>query len=92
MAAEVLEALKPRPAAVTRRARSVGWSRGEHLGRVRRQDGCLGAIAMAPRFEAAAKRLAEKFADDLKSGAVILRKWPVWIPAASCDGVLLDLA
>ena len=79
-------------AAVTPTARSVGLvTRRAFWPRVRRLDGCLGAIAMAPRLRRREERLAEKFAGRFEIRRGNFAELADWIPAASCDGVLLDL-
>jgi 16S rRNA (cytosine1402-N4)-methyltransferase len=92
MAAEVLAALKPHPdgryadgtlggaghAAIILTASSpTGWLSGCD------RDGAA--------VEAARKRLAEKFAGRFEIRRGNFSELADWIPAASCDGVLLDL-
>jgi 16S rRNA (cytosine1402-N4)-methyltransferase len=92
MVAEVLEALKLRPggryadgtvagaghaAAILAASSPTGWLSGCD------RDGAA--------VEAAEKRLAEKFAGRFKIRRGNFTEMAGWIPAASCDGVLLDL-
>jgi 16S rRNA (cytosine1402-N4)-methyltransferase len=92
MAAAVLAALKPRPdgryadgtlggaghaAAILAASLPTGWLSGCD------RDGVA--------VEAAKKKLAEKFAGRFEIRRGNFSKMAGWIPAASCDGVLLDL-
>ncbi|HEX7618583.1 MAG TPA: 16S rRNA (cytosine(1402)-N(4))-methyltransferase RsmH, partial [Verrucomicrobiae bacterium] len=92
MAAEVLEALKPRPggryadgtvggaghaAAILAASSPTGWLSGCD------RDGAA--------VEAAKKRLAEKFAGRFEVRRGNFAEMAGWIPVAGCDGVLLDL-
>jgi 16S rRNA (cytosine1402-N4)-methyltransferase len=92
MVAEALAALKPRPdgryadgtlggaghaAAILAASSPTGWLSGCD------RDG--GAV------ETAKKRLAEKFAGRFEIRRGNFSEMAEWIPAASCDGVLLDL-
>jgi 16S rRNA (cytosine1402-N4)-methyltransferase len=92
MAAEVLAALKPRPdgryadgtvggaghaAAILAASSPTGWLSGCD------RDGAA--------VEAAKKRLAEKFAGRFEIRRGNFTDMAGWIPAAGCDGVLLDL-
>jgi len=92
MAAEVLEALKPRPggryadgtvggaghaAAILAASSPTGWLSGCD------RDGAA--------VETAERRLAEKFAGRFEIRRGNFSEMAGWIPAASCDGVLLDL-
>jgi 16S rRNA (cytosine1402-N4)-methyltransferase len=92
MAAEALAALKPRPdgryadgtlggaghaAAILDASSPTGWLSGCD------RDGVA--------VEAAKKRLAEKFAGRFEIRRGNFSEMAEWIPAASCDGVLLDL-
>ena len=51
----------------------------------------MGAIAMASRLRPRRSGWRKNLPDGLKSGAGIFRRLADWVPAASCDGVLLDL-
>jgi 16S rRNA (cytosine1402-N4)-methyltransferase len=92
MAAEALAALKPRPdgryadgtlggaghaAAILAASSPTGWLSGCD------RDGVA--------VEAAGKKLAEKFAGRFEIRRGNFSELAEWIPAASCDGVLLDL-
>ena len=92
MAAEVLDALKPQPngryadgtlggaghaAIILAASPPTGWLSGCD------RDGVA--------VEAAQKRLAEKFAGRFEIRRGNFSEMADWIPAASCDGVLLDL-
>jgi 16S rRNA (cytosine1402-N4)-methyltransferase len=92
MAAEVLAALKPRPdgryadgtlggaghaAAILGASSPTGWLSGCD------RDGVA--------VETAKERLAEKFAGRFEIRRGNFSEMAGWIPAASCDGVLLDL-
>jgi len=92
MAAEVLAALKPRPdgryadgtlggaghaAGILAASSPTGWLSGCD------RDGVA--------VEAASKRLAEQFAGRFEIRRGNFSELADWVPAASCDGVLLDL-
>jgi 16S rRNA (cytosine1402-N4)-methyltransferase len=92
MVAEVLDALKPRPggryadgtvggaghaASILAASSPTGWVSGYD------RDGVA--------VETARKRLAEKFAGRFEIRRGNFSEMAEWIPAASCDGVLLDL-
>ena len=92
MAAEVLDALKPRPdgryadgtlggaghaASILAASSPTGWLSGCD------RDGAA--------VEAAQKRLAEKFAGRFEIRRGNFSEMAEWIPSAGCDGVLLDL-
>jgi len=79
-------------AAVTPTARSVGLVTRESILGASSPTGWLsGCDRDGAAVEAAAKRLAEKFAGRFEIRRGNFAKMAGWIPAASCDGVLLDL-
>ena len=92
MAAEVLEALKPRPGGRYADGTLGGAGHAASILAASSPTGWLsGCDRDGAAVEAAEKRLAEKFARRFE-----IRRWNFaemagWIPAVSCDGVLLDL-
>ena len=92
MAAEVLDALKPKPGG--RYADGTVGGAGHAVG-VLAASSPTGWLSGCDRdgaaIEAAQARLAEKFAGrfEIRRGNFV--EMDGWIPAASCDGVLLDL-
>src|SRR5208283_5399901 len=92
MAAEVLAALKPRPGG--RYADGTVGGAG-HAASILVASSPTGWLSGCDRdgaaVEAAEKRLAEKFAGRFEIRRGNFEDMADWIPAASCDGVLLDL-
>jgi 16S rRNA (cytosine1402-N4)-methyltransferase len=92
MAAEVLDALKPRPGG--RYADGTVGGAG-HAASILAASSTTGWLSGCDRdgvaVEAAKKRLAEKFAGRFEIRRGNFLEMAEWIPAASCDGVLLDL-
>ena len=92
MAAEVLDALKPR--ADGRYADGTLGGAG-HAAQLLAASSPTGWLSGCDRdgvaVEAAQKRLAEKFAGRFEVRRGNFSEMAGWIPAASCDGVLLDL-
>ena len=92
MAAEVLEALKPRPGG--RYADGTVGGAG-HAAGILAASSPTGWLSGCDRdgaaVEAAERRLAEKFAGRFEIRRGNFAEMAGWIPAASCDGVLLDL-
>ena len=92
MAAEVLEALKPRPGG--RYADGTVGGAG-HAAGILAASSPTGWLSGCDRdgvaVEAAQKRLAEKFAGRFEIRRGNFSEMAGWIPAASCDGVILDL-
>ena len=84
------EAAAGRP--LRRRDARWSWSRGASCWpRVRRLDGCLGAIAMAPRLKPPKNGWRKNSPAGLICGGEIFQNWRTGSPEKSCDGVLLDL-
>jgi 16S rRNA (cytosine1402-N4)-methyltransferase len=92
MAAEVLDALKPKPGG--RYADGTVGGAG-HAAGVLAASSPTGWLSGCDRdgaaIEAARARLAEKFAGRFELRRGNFAEMDGWIPAASCDGVLLDL-
>jgi 16S rRNA (cytosine1402-N4)-methyltransferase len=92
MAAEVLDALKPRPGG--RYADGTLGGAG-HAASILAMSSPTGWLSGCDRdgvaVEAAKKRLTEKFAGRFEIRRGNFAELAVWIPAASTDGVLLDL-
>jgi 16S rRNA (cytosine1402-N4)-methyltransferase len=92
MVAEVLDALKPRPGG--RYADGTVGGAG-HAASILAASSPTGWVSGCDRdgvaVEAARKRLAEKFAGRFEIRRGNYSEMAEWIPAASCDGVLLDL-
>jgi 16S rRNA (cytosine1402-N4)-methyltransferase len=92
MVAEVLAALKPIPCG--RYADGTVGGAG-HAVSILAESSPTGWLSGCDRdgvaVEAAAKRLAEKFAGRFEIRRGNFAEMDGWIPAASCDGVLLDL-
>jgi len=92
MAAEVLEALKPRPGG--RYADGTVGGAG-HAAGILAASSPTGWLSGCDRdgaaVEAAEKRLAEKFAGRFEIRRGNFAEMGGWIPASSCDGVILDL-
>ena len=92
MAAEVLAALRPRPG-----GRYVDGTLGGagHAASILAASSPTGWLSGCDRdgvaVEVAQKRLAEKFAGRFEVRRGNFSEMADWIPAASCDGVLLDL-
>ena len=92
MAAEVLEALKPRPGGRYADGTLGGAGHAESILGASSPTGCLsGCDRDGAAVEAAEKRLAEKFAGRFEIRRGNFAEMAGWIPAAGCDGVLLDL-
>jgi 16S rRNA (cytosine1402-N4)-methyltransferase len=92
MVAEVLDALKPRPEG--RYADGTLGGAG-HAARLLAASSPTGWLSGCDRdgaaVEAAQKRLAESFAGRFEVRRGNFSELAGWVPAASCDGVLLDL-
>jgi len=92
MVAEVLEALKPRPGGRYADGTLGGAGHAALILGASSPTGCLsGCDRDGAAVEAAKKRLAEKFAGRFEIRRGNFEEMAGWIPAASCDGVLLDL-
>jgi 16S rRNA (cytosine1402-N4)-methyltransferase len=92
MAAEVLNALKPKSGG---RYADGTLGGGGHAGSILAASSPTGWLFGCDRdgtaIEAAKKRLAEKFAGRFELRRGNFDEMAGWIPAAGCDGVLLDL-
>jgi 16S rRNA (cytosine1402-N4)-methyltransferase len=92
MAAEVLAALKPQPSG---RYADGTLGGGGHAASLLAASSPTGWLSGCDRdgvaVETAGKRLAEKFAGRFEIRRGNFSELADWIPAASCDGVLLDL-
>ena len=92
MAAEVLDALKPKPGG--RYADGTLGGAG-HAASILAASSPTGWLSGCDRdgvaVEAARKRLADKFAGRFEIRRGNFLELADWIPAASCDGVILDL-
>jgi 16S rRNA (cytosine1402-N4)-methyltransferase len=92
MAAEVLDALKPRPGGRYADGTLGGAGHAVSLLAASSPTGWLsGCDRDGAAVEAAQKRLGEKFAGRFEIRRGNFSEMAGWIPAASCDGVLLDL-
>jgi len=92
MVAEVLDALKPRPDGRYADGTLGGAGHATSLLAASRPTGWLsGCDRDGVAVEAAKKRLAEKFAGRFEIRRGNFSEMADWIPAASYDGVLLDL-
>jgi 16S rRNA (cytosine1402-N4)-methyltransferase len=92
MAVEVLEALKPRPGGRYADGTVGGAGHAADILAASSPTGWLsGCDRDGAAVEAAEKRLAEKFAGRFEIRRGNFTEMAGWIPAASCDGVLLDL-
>ena len=92
MAAEVLDALKPRPGGRYADGTLGGAGHAASILAASSPTGWLfGCDRDGAAVEAAKKRLAEKFAGRFEIRRGNFAEMAGWIPAASCDGVLLDL-
>ena len=92
MVAEVLEALKPRPGGRYADGTVGGAGHAESILAASSPTGWLsGCDRDGAAVEAAKKRLAEQFAGRFEIRRGNFAEMAGWIPAASCDGVLLDL-
>ena len=92
MAAEVLAALKPGPGGHYADGTVGGAGHAASILGASSPSGWLsGCDRDGVAVEAAAKRLAETFAGRFKIRRGNFAEMDGWIPAASCDGVLLDL-
>jgi 16S rRNA (cytosine1402-N4)-methyltransferase len=74
-----------------RRDARWGWSRGGILAASSPTGWLSGCDRDGAAVEAAKKRLAEKFAGRFEIRRGNFAEMAGWIPAAGCDGVLLDL-
>ena len=92
MAAEVLEALKPRPGGRYADGTLGGAGHAAGILAASSPTGWLsGCDRDGAAVEAAEKRLAETFAGRFEIRRGNFAEMAGWIPAGSCDGVLLDL-
>ena len=92
MAAEVLAALKPIPGGRYADGTLGGAGHAASILGASSPTGWLsGCDRDGAAVEAAGKRLAEKFAGRFEIRRGNFAEMAGWIPAASCDGVLLDL-
>jgi len=92
MAAEVLAALKPRPGGRYADGTVGGAGHAASILVASSPSGWLsGCDRDGAAVEAAEKRLAENFAGRFEIRRGNFAEIAGWIPAASCDGVLLDL-
>ena len=92
MAAEVLDALKPKPDGRYADGTLGGAGHAESILAASSPTGWLfGCDRDGAAIEAAKKRLAEKFAGRFEIRQGNFAEMGGWIPAAGCDGVLLDL-
>jgi 16S rRNA (cytosine1402-N4)-methyltransferase len=92
MAAEALAALNPRPGGRYADGTVGGAGHAEKILTASSPTGWLfGCDRDGAAVEAAIRRLAEKFAGRFEIRRANFSEMAGWIPAASCDGVLLDL-
>ena len=92
MAAEVLAALNPRPGGRYADGTLGGAGHAESILDASSPNGWLsGCDRDGAAVEAAEKRLAEEFAGRFEIRRGNFSEVAGWIPAGSCDGVLLDL-
>ena len=92
MAAEVLNALKPKPGGRYADGTLGGAGHAAGILAASSPTGWLfGCDRDGAAIEAAKKRLAEKFAGRFEIRRGNFAEMAGWIPAAGCDGVLLDL-
>jgi 16S rRNA (cytosine1402-N4)-methyltransferase len=92
MAAEVLDALKPKPGGRYADGTLGGAGHAEGILAASSPTGWLfGCDRDGTAVEAAKKRLAEKYAGRVEIRRGNFDEMAGWIPAADCDGVLLDL-
>jgi 16S rRNA (cytosine1402-N4)-methyltransferase len=92
MAAEALAALKPKPAGYYADGTLGGAGHAASILDASSPTGWLfGCDRDGVAVEAANQRLAEKFAGRFEIRRGNFAEMAGWIPAASCDGVLLDL-
>jgi 16S rRNA (cytosine1402-N4)-methyltransferase len=92
MAAEVLDALKTKPGGRYADGTLGGAGHAESILAASSPTGWLfGCDRDGDAIEAAKKRLAEKFAGRFEIRRGNFDEMAGWIPAAGCDGVLLDL-
>jgi 16S rRNA (cytosine1402-N4)-methyltransferase len=92
MAAEVLDALKPKAGGRYTDGTLGGAGHAESILAASSPTGWLfGCDRDGAAIEAAKKRLAEKFAGRFEIRRGNFDEMAGWIPAAGCDGVLLDL-
>ena len=92
MAAEVLNALKPKPSGRYADGTLGGAGHAASILTASSPTGWLfGCDRDGAAIEAANRRLAEKFAGRFEIRRGNFEEMAGWIPAAACDGVLLDL-
>jgi 16S rRNA (cytosine1402-N4)-methyltransferase len=92
MVAEVLDALKPRPGGRYADGTVGGAGHAAQILAASSPTGWLfGCDRDGVAVEVAKKRLGEKFAGRFEIRRGNFSEMAEWIPAASCDGVLLDL-
>ncbi len=92
MAAEVLDALKPKPGGRYADGTVGGAGHAADMLAASSPTGWLsGCDRDGAAIEAARARLAEQFAGRFEIRRGNFAEMGGWIPAASCDGVLLDL-
>jgi len=92
MAAEVLDALKPKPDGRYADGTLGGAGHAEEILTASSPTGWLfGCDRDGIAIEAAKRRLAEKFAGRFEIRQGNFAEMGGWMPAAGCDGVLLDL-
>jgi len=92
MAAEVLAGLNPRPGGRYADGTLGGAGHAESILAASSPTGWLsGCDRDGAAVEAAERRLAEKFAGRFEIRSGNFSEMGEWIPAASCDGVILDL-
>jgi 16S rRNA (cytosine1402-N4)-methyltransferase len=92
MAAEALEALKPAPNGRYADGTIGGGGHAERILDASSPTGWLfGCDRDGAAVEAAKKRLDERFAGRFEIRRANFSEMSEWIPAASCDGVILDL-
>ena len=92
MAAEVLDALNPKPGGRYADGTIGGGGHAEKILDASSPTGWLyGCDRDGAAVEAAVKRLGERFAGRFEIRRVNYSEMAEWIPAGNCDGVILDL-